>query len=274
MEAGANRLLRQGRGAALDAPGHRDGPLVVVHHEDHRQLPGAGHVEGFEEVALAGGAVAAGGHHRAVLAADLDRRGDPAGVQGLGGDGYADGEVFLRARVLEIAAAFVAAPVEEDFLHAHTAHQLHGGVAVVGHQHILVAHQAADGDAYGFLAQGRGVGADAAGALQGHRLLVEEAGQHHASVEVGEQVEIVGPGRQFADQASLGVEDARIGHFDPVGHGFTPCTLWVPVRCPGLVAPGACGQGRWLAAAQPNSRRSARASATRAGDRLSAWACA
>ncbi|MNQ88040.1 hypothetical protein D3C85_1032890 [compost metagenome] len=270
MEAGANRLLRQGRGACLDAPRHRDGPLVVVHHEHHRQLPGTGHVEGLEEVALAGGAVAAGSHHRTVLAADLDRRGDPAGVQGLGGDGHADGEVFPRTRVEEVAAALVAAPVKEDLLHAHAAHQLHGGVAVIGHQHVLGLHQAADGNAYGFLAQGRGVGADAPGALQGHRLLVEEAGQHHASVEVGEQVEIVGPGRQFADQASLGVEDTRMGHFDPVGHGISPYTLWVPVQSPGLVAPGARGPGRWLAAVQPNSRRSARSPATRAGDRLSA----
>ncbi|MNJ52026.1 hypothetical protein D3C77_473440 [compost metagenome] len=209
-----------------------------------------------------------------MLAADPDCRGDPAGVQGLGGDGYADGEVFLRARVLEIAAAFVAAPVEEDFFHAHAAHQLHGGVAVVGHQHVFTTHQAADGDADGFLAQGRRVGADTAGTLQGHRLLVEEAGQHHAAVEVGEQVEVVGPGRQFADRPSLRVENARVGQFDPVGHGNSPYTFWVPAQGPGLVAPGANGPGRWLAAVQPNNRRSARASATRAGDRLSAWACA
>lgn len=152
-EAGTHRFLRQGRRAALDAPRHRDRPLVVVDHEEHRQLPGARHVQRLEEIALAGGAVAAGGHRHPVFAADAERRGDPAGMQGLGGDRHANGKVLRRQRFGVVAAALVAAPVEEDVLHAHAAHQLHGGIAVIRHQHVLGAHLAADGHSDGFLAE-------------------------------------------------------------------------------------------------------------------------
>src|SRR3990167_8647117 len=80
-KTGTYGLLRQCRRAALNAPRHRDRPLVIVDHEDHRQLPGAGDVERLEEVALAGRAIAAGGDGDPVLAADLHRRGHAASVQ-------------------------------------------------------------------------------------------------------------------------------------------------------------------------------------------------
>src|SRR3990167_7836746 len=60
-KAGTDGLLRQGRRAALNTPRHGDGPLVVVDHKHHRQLPGTGDIQGFEKIALAGGAIATGG---------------------------------------------------------------------------------------------------------------------------------------------------------------------------------------------------------------------
>ena len=58
-----------------------------------------------------------------------------------------------------------------------------------------------DGHAYGLLADGRRVGADAPGTLQGHGLLVEQAGQDHLPVQADQQVEVVGPRRQGTEQA-------------------------------------------------------------------------
>ncbi|MCY1436684.1 hypothetical protein D9M71_528150 [compost metagenome] len=143
-----------------------------------------------------------------MFAANPECRGDAAGMQGLGGDRHADRQVPSAARIDEGTAALVAAPVEEDFLHAHAAQELCADVPVIGHQHVLGAHQAADCDADGFLAEGRWIGADATGALHGHCLLVEQAGQHHLPIQAGQQVGVVSPGGQFADQAAVGVEVA------------------------------------------------------------------
>ncbi|MDT4850980.1 hypothetical protein FQZ97_851470 [compost metagenome] len=185
-------------------------------------------------------------------------------MQGLGGDRHAEREVLGHRRVGVGAAALVTAPVEEDFLHLHSAHHLHRGVAVIGHQHVLGLHQGTDGHAYGFLADGRRVGADASGALQGHGLLVEQPGQDHLPVQADQQIEVVGPRRQGSEQTALRIEVAGKGY---VGvervHGRFLGTLWACLQPPTLVASAV--------PAQPYSKRSARASATRAGERLSAW---
>ncbi len=86
------------------------------------------------------------------------------------------GKILGHRRVGKVAATLIAAPVQKDFFHAHTAHQLHGGVAVIRDQYVFGVHQAADRDANGFLAQGRRISADAPGALQGDSFLIEKGG--------------------------------------------------------------------------------------------------
>ena len=137
-------------------------------------------------------------------------------MQGLGGDRHTNGKVLRRQRFGVVAAALVATPVEEDVLHAHTAHQLHGGIAVIGHQHVFGAHLAADGHADGFLAEGWRIGADPPGTLEGHRLLVEQAGQEHLPVEADQRIAVAGPGGQLAEGPTVAVEVAGERRVDPV----------------------------------------------------------
>ena len=210
-KAGADGFLRQARGPALDAPRGGDGPLVVVDHEQHRQLPGARDIQSLEKIALAGGAIATGSDRHAVLAAHLERGGHTAGMQGLGGNGYAQRKVLGGGRTGVGTATLVTTPVEKDLAHAHPAQQLHGGIAVIGHQHIAGLHQAANGHADGFLAQGWRVGADPAGTLQGHGFLVEQPGQHHLPVQAHQQLAIRGPGRQLSDHLAGSIQVAGKG---------------------------------------------------------------
>src|SRR5690606_30059123 len=228
-ETGADGFLRQGWRAALDAARHRNRPLVVIDDEHHGQLPGAGNVECFEEIPLAGGAIATGGHRHPRLAAHLERAGHATGMQRLGSNGYAQRKILLGGRIDEVAAAFVAAPFQHDFLHAYPAPQLHGGVAVIGHQDVSGVHQGAEGHTNGFLAERRRVGADAPGALQGHGFLIEKAGQHHLPVKPLQQFGVFGTSRKLRTRLTVWVKITGIRNSGVV-HANLQSTLWVRLR--------------------------------------------
>ena len=146
-----------------------------------------------------------------MFAAYLERRGHATGMQGLSGNGYAQRKVLGGGRTGIGTAALVATPVEKDLAHAHPAQQLHGGIAVIGHQHVAGLHQAANGHTDGLLPQGRRVGADPSGTLQSHGLLVEQPGQHHLPVQAHQQLAIRGPGRQLSDHLAGSIQVAGKG---------------------------------------------------------------
>ena len=110
-------------------------------------------------------------------------------MQQVTGDGDAHGEVFARAR--EIAAAFVATPVEEQLLHRYAAPELRPLVSKRGHQHIIGLHGARDAYAHGFLAKRRREGAEAARSLESHGLLVEAARCQHCLVQPHDRIAIL-----------------------------------------------------------------------------------
>src|SRR5690606_22156842 len=119
-------------------------------------------------VGLRRAAVAAAGHGHAVFAAKLERKRRARGVQALGRDRHAPGEVVLRAG--KVVAALVAAPVHQDIARLYAAHELGAVLAVAGGEDVLGAHRSADADVGGLVAQAGGIGAELAGALQGDGL--------------------------------------------------------------------------------------------------------
>jgi len=108
----------------------------------------------------------------------------------LGGDRHADGEVLARHR--EVAAALVATPVQQAFIHAQAAHELRAMLAVGGEKRVLGPHRAGDADPDRFLAQGRGEGAQLAGALERDGLGVEGSGEIHRAIQRHELRRIAG----------------------------------------------------------------------------------
>src|SRR5581483_1302534 len=97
-EAPGNGLLRQRLAGGLLLHRHRDGPLVVVDHEDERQLLRAGEIHGFVHVALGGGAVAEQAHGDARLLAEFEGIGNARRVRGLRAHGNTEGKVVRGAR--------------------------------------------------------------------------------------------------------------------------------------------------------------------------------
>src|SRR5690554_2013016 len=186
-------LVRQRRRSGLQTARHRDRPLVVVHHEHYGQLPDTGQVQAFQKIALAGRAVATGGHRHPWLLADTEGRGHAAGMAGLSRNRYTDGEVFQRPGCGPGAAALITAPVRQDVLHRDPTLQLRGGIAVIGNQYIGLGHRPPQRSANGFLAEGRGIGADLASALQSDAFLIEGTDQGHLTMKVEQQLGIIDP---------------------------------------------------------------------------------
>ena len=78
---GGDAFLGKGLGRGLQLGRDRDGPLVVVDHGDHRQVPGAGGVDAFIKFTFRGAALADLGQHRpALFTAQLDCRGNASGM--------------------------------------------------------------------------------------------------------------------------------------------------------------------------------------------------
>ncbi len=221
VEAAGDGLLRQGLGPRLPAPGHRDGPLVVAHHENHRQFPGPGKVQGLVEITFGGGAVAAAFHHHPRFAAKLERDRGAHRVTRLGGDGDTDGKVGFGYG--EAAAALVAAPVKQQLFQRYPAGKLGRLLAVAGNQHVLFAHGKTDGGADGFLAEGGGVGAELPGALQRDGLGVEGSGERHQAVHGRHHVGARQLRRQLLNGFALRVEKLNEvdGEFGDSSHAAT-----------------------------------------------------
>ncbi len=122
---------------------------------------------------------------------------------GLGGDGHTDGKVLRRHGRGPGTAALVTTPVQQDIFHLHAALQLGSGVTIVGDEHISIGHGPAQRRADGLLTEGRGVGTDLTGTLQGDTFLIKHAHQIHLAVEVQQQLGGVHPAGQLAQWLPL-----------------------------------------------------------------------
>ncbi len=161
------------------------------------------------------------------FAAQLERQRRAGGVQALGGDRHADREVLGCVGIAqEVAAAFVAAPVQQHLARAHAAHE-HGAVlAVAGRQHVAAAHRRADADVGGFVPQAGSVGAELAGALQRHGFAVEGAHVEHLLEQRQQGLRVGRIGREgVADRLAVRVEVLQVFDFELGGDGHDSGTL-------------------------------------------------
>src|SRR6185295_19475237 len=83
---GSDRLLRQRPGRGLLFDRKRDCPMIVADDEDRRQIPHAGEIDRFVEIAFRRSAVAERTDRDARLAAQLESGGDTDGMRGLTSD--------------------------------------------------------------------------------------------------------------------------------------------------------------------------------------------
>ena len=216
-------------GRRLLAARHRDGPLVVVDHEDDRQPPDTGQVHRLVDVAPRGRTVAEDADRGPGFAAQLEGERNAHGVGCMGADRDADREVLARPG--KVAAALVAAPVEQELDHGDAAQQLRRVLPEGRQQDVFGRHGGRDPDPDCLLAEAGGVSPKAAGALQGNRLLVEGPGPHHRAVQPLHDLGFLCEGRQLVLNLALWVDQARKGNrhgieavavpFDV--QGITPC---------------------------------------------------
>jgi len=144
----------------------------------------------------------------------------------MGRDRHAHRKVL--ARIPEVAAALVPAPVEQQLEQAHAAPQLRAVLAVGRQQHVLREHRGGDADRDRFLAERGGVGAEPAGALQRDRLVIEGAGAHHRAIERDQLLRIAGERRQGAERAAVGVDETGAGDLearDRLSHALPSCCV-------------------------------------------------
>ena len=131
----------------------RSPSLLLTIDENERQLPDAGGVHRFVEIALRS-APSPSTHTAARLAPQLERVCDADRLRRLRRDRHADREVLTRLPGLRVGhAALVAAPVEQDLAHRHAAHEHRAGLTVGWEQHVVARHRRADADGRGFLAE-------------------------------------------------------------------------------------------------------------------------
>ena len=131
----------------------------------------------------------------------------------LAGDGHGDGKVL--ALLCVVHATFVAAPVEQNFVHGNAAHKLCPVFTIDGGKDIAWLHGAAHADGNTFLTVGGGVGAHFASALQGDGFVVEEACEYHGAIEFDQLVWIFGEFGQWAEGRAEVVDN--LGVFDIEG---------------------------------------------------------
>lgn len=223
VQAAGQALLRQRLRTGLRRAWHRDRPAVVDHAQDQRQRVGTGRVERGVEVGLGAAAIAAARHRHLRLALQLERQRRAGRVQALGGNRHADREVDRRIGIAwVVAAALVAAPVQQHIAWTHAAFE-HGAVlTVAGREHIAAAHRGTDAHMGGLVAQAGGVGAELAGALQRDRLAVEGAHEQHALEQREQLLRVGGVGRQVvADDLAVRIHVLQI--FDLELRGYAHC---------------------------------------------------
>src|SRR3546814_10147552 len=84
-------------------------------------------------------------------------------------------------------------------------------LAVTGCEYILWPHRRADADMCGFMAEARGVGAELAGALQGHRFAVEGTHQQHLLVQIDQILAVLGElGHVLAHRLAVGCKVLQV----------------------------------------------------------------
>ena len=182
--------IERGRGGrALERGAHR--VLVVLDHEDHRQLPQARHVEGLVDLALVGRAVAEIGEGDVVVAAVLVGEGEARADRHVGADdAVAAVEVLLLREHVHrpaLAAGVSARPAGQLRHHAlrvHAAGQHVAVVAVGGDALVAVLGRGFQADDHRLLADVEvAEAADQAHSVKLARLFLEAADQQHLAVE-------------------------------------------------------------------------------------------
>ncbi len=148
---GGHGFLRQGLCGRLRADRNRNRPAVVDDDEHHGKRTRPGEVERLVEGALGRSTVADIGERAARLLQHLECHRRARRVQRLGGDRYAPGKIMPRHG--EIIAAFVAAPVGENFRHGHAPPELRAEFTVHRRQHIFRPHGSAYSNVRGFMAE-------------------------------------------------------------------------------------------------------------------------
>ena len=124
----------------------------------------------------------------------------------MGHDRNADRKVLAWPGV--IAAALVAAPVEQQLDHADAAQELGSLLAERWQQEVLRPHGRAEADHHRLLAKRRGEGAEPPGALQRDRLGVEGSGHNHGPIQPDQRFAVLRKLRQVAKRPPLRVEVA------------------------------------------------------------------
>jgi hypothetical protein len=119
-------LLGQGPGRRLLPAWRRYGPLIVAHHEYHREPPQPRHVHGFVNVTLGGSPVAEQADCRAGFSTQLESQRDPGGMRRMTTHGDADRKILPGAG--EVGSALVTAPVKQQLIGADAAAELSGVV--------------------------------------------------------------------------------------------------------------------------------------------------
>jgi hypothetical protein len=228
----AGGLVGEGAGGGLFGEGDADRVLVVLDQEDDGRAAYGRVVDGFVEVALAGGAVADVGEGDGVVAAHAGGVGESGGVQALGGQRGALGGGAVGVRVV---AAVAVAPEEGQDLHRVDAAGEQGDALAVGGEEPVGGAQGEHGRGLaGFLAAGGGVDGEAALPGEGGGLPVEGAAGDHGPVQrergVGGQRRAAGCGGR---RGGGGVEH---GHRDP------PRPRLIQVRSRVLMRAGLCSR--------------------------------
>ena len=176
------------RRGALDGGAHA--VAVVLNDVDHRQLPQLGHVEGFVDLALVDGAVAAIGVTDATVVLVLVGEGETGAERDLGADdAVAAEEVLFAAEHVHGAALAlgIAAPAAGQFRHhpfrIHVAGEHMAVIAIRGNHRVVAAGRRHHADDDRFLADIQvAEAADQAHAIELPRLFLETADQQHLAV--------------------------------------------------------------------------------------------
>ena len=110
-------------------------------------------------------------------------------MRDLRGDGHANREI--ASGVCKVAAALVAAPIEQDFRHGDAPQELGWVISIGWDQQVVRAHRGGDPNAHGFLPEGRGECSELPRTLQSDRFRVEETRARHRPMKACQQLRIL-----------------------------------------------------------------------------------
>ena len=117
----------------------------------------------------------------------------------------------IAARHREVAAALVAAPVEEELSTIFTPRMSCTPLLAIGqNEHVVGAHGGADATPDRLLPEDGRIGAELAGALERDRFGVEGAHEHHPAIKRNQRRRVTGEWRQRLRRFALRIEKLRI----------------------------------------------------------------